>query len=331
MDIDFLLSFKDHNDLQNVFIEITNDNIIKNNYKNKYYNKKIVVKKELTTTISNKYNLILNKLSETNFNLIITEFIDNINYITLSEYEEFQKIIYYKIISEINFINLYLRFIELINYIYNNVLQYDLSFFIKLVNIKFKLDYLNEVNDKYNFINEINSVDNRINNIILIKKLYEYEIINNKIYNYYEDILLDNNTNNISDIYYLKPNINEINTIKLQKLLLIKDLNIRDKILIENLLYNSNKTELDYIIDDYLNKLDINIIIIYINNNCNDSILKINFIKKNIEKYFENNNINLLNLLKKLINNKILNKLDLNNSIKLIKNNNIDDITKFFN
>ena len=344
MDIEFLLSFREHTELQNFHINITETeagNNFKNYYKNdknKYYAKKPQVKKELTITIINKFNLILNKLSETNFNNIIIEYIENINFITINEYEEFQKIIYHKILSEINFINLYLRFIELINYVYNNVLQYNLSYLLNIVDIKFKQDYLNEEisNEKFNFLKEITNLDNRTNNIILIKNLYNYELISNKSYEFYENTLLDNN-NFISDIYYWKPIMNEININKLKNIL-SNNLIIRDKILIENLLNNNNKTELDYIIEDYFinheSKNNTDKLINYINNSgyYKDSISKTNLCKKIIEKQLENNINNiLLILLKKLIDNKVIHKIELTNSFKLIKNIDITYIIEFFN
>ena len=284
MNIDYLLSFKNHIDVQNFNINITDDNLFKNyKYdKNKYYIKKQPLKKD-TTTIINKFNFILNKLSETNFNNIILEFIESINYITIDEYNDFLKTIYIKILSDINFINLYLKFIELINYIYYNVLNHNLSFLINIVNKKFNLDYLNEKinDDNYNFINEFDNPTYRINNIRLIKNLYNYELISIESYNSYEDILLTSNIY-IADIYYWKPIMNEINIVKLHNILSNK-LNIRDKVLIENLLNNNNNTELDYIIDNYITNNIIDEIINYINNYCKDNISKTNLCKNIIE------------------------------------------------
>ena len=338
MNIEFLLSFQDNEKLKNFSLNIIesenyntwNKSLYKND-KNKYY-KKIPVKKDLNITIVNKFNLILNKLSETNFNNIINEFIENINYLTFEEYEELQKTIYIKILSEINFIKIYFKFIELINYIYSNVLGYNLNYFINIINSKFHLDYLSieilDINDKFYFINEINILESRINNIEMIKQLYKYDLINKIEFINYEKLLL-NNSKFIADIYYWKPDMNEENILKLNEIL-NNDLCIRDKILIQNLIHNANKTELDYLLNDYLMENNNNIvkIIEYINLQCIDGISKINFCKSVIELYNENNNIILLDLIKKLLNEKIFNKIDLSNSLKIIKNKDID---KYFN
>lgn len=345
MDIAYLLSFKDFVEVQNFSLNIIDSNINSNLYKNYYKNDKNKylkkpftnpIKKELASIpIVNKFNLIFNKLSETNFNNIIIEFIENINFLTVEEYEEFQKTLYLKIISEINFINSYLRFIELINYVYNNVLNYNLNYLLELVNIKFELDYLKTDfnNEKYNFILELTNNDNRINNIILIKNLYNYELISHDLYQYYENILLDYSQNKyISDIFYWKPIIDESNIIKLKNIL-SNNLNIRDKILIENLLNNDNKIELDYVIDEYCINLNYDKFFNHIttSDSYKDNISKINLCKKILELHLEKKSENiLLNLLKKLINNKILHKNDILNSLKLIKNIKNNNILEFF-
>jgi hypothetical protein len=316
MDIDFLLQFKNNPEVQNFNINLPT--YYQPKIKNETYNKKTSLNPIKKDSIVNKYNLILNKLSETNFNNIITEFIDNINYITNDEYEEFQKVIYLKILSDFNYINLYLRFLELINYVYNNVLQYNLEYLITIVNLKFKYDYLNEniIDDKYIFIK--NLIQHRTNNIILIKNLYTYQWINNV--SFYENIILDNE-NYIEDIYYWKPEMNDTNINKIKEILLT-NLTIRDKVLLENILTNSNNTEFDYIINDYIDNNDMNNILNYINNNCIDNIAKIKLCKNIIDKYMElNKNDKIINLLKELLKRKIIHKNDLN--IKNTYNNDI--------
>ena len=62
-------------------------------------NHKIQSKKD---SIVNRVNLILNKLSESNITLLVTEFIENINQVTSEEFNEIQKTIYLKIVSEIH-------------------------------------------------------------------------------------------------------------------------------------------------------------------------------------------------------------------------------------
>ena len=69
-------------------------------------------------TISNKVNLILNKLSENNINNLIIEFISSINQVNDNEFNDILKTFYIKIISEINFIKIYLDFFKKIIYLY---------------------------------------------------------------------------------------------------------------------------------------------------------------------------------------------------------------------
>ena len=100
-----------------------NNNILKNN--------KIQQKKD---NISNKINLILNKLSENNINNLLIEFIDTIGQVDNETFDEILKIFYLKIINEINFIKIYLDFLKLIIYIYKKIQNY----FIILLKLNLK-------------------------------------------------------------------------------------------------------------------------------------------------------------------------------------------------
>ena len=101
-------------------------------------------------TIENKINLILNKLSETNIDNLLFEFVDNINQVTEEEFEEIQKTFYSKIVSEINFIKIYLHFLKYIGFLYNKVQNFNLKYFIDIV-------YNNFIN-----INDDESIFNKI-------------------------------------------------------------------------------------------------------------------------------------------------------------------------
>ena len=90
MNIELLLSFQNHSELQN----LDNTLLFTNNKNNLIKIKKI----KHQMTILNKMNLILNKLSENNINNLVSEFIDTINYITLDEYNAFLKNVYLKIV-----------------------------------------------------------------------------------------------------------------------------------------------------------------------------------------------------------------------------------------
>ena len=78
-------------------IEKRNKNKNKNNV---LKNQKIQTQKE---NITNKVNLILNKLSEKNIDNLVIEFIENIRIQSSDEYNEFLRVFYLKILSEINF------------------------------------------------------------------------------------------------------------------------------------------------------------------------------------------------------------------------------------
>jgi hypothetical protein len=204
-------------------------------------NTKIQQKKD---SISNKVNLILNKLSENNINNLIIEFIDNIGAINLNDYEEVQKTFYKKIIHEIKFINIYLKFFKIIAYLYNKIYKYTLNFFINIIELKFKKDYLiiNQINDnKFDFLDILNDDIIRINNLLIIKNLIDIQIINPDILLYCDKIIL-NQKLFFSDIYFwfndrkLIPNYIDI----IKFILSNENINTRDKVLLDNLIKNKN-------------------------------------------------------------------------------------------
>ena len=110
-------------------IEKKNRNKNKNNV---LKNQKVQNQKE---NISNKVNLILNKLSEKNIDNLIIEFIENINQVSIESFKEIQKSFYVKIISEINFVNIYLEFLKVISLLYNKTNNlYDFTYVFYLYN-----------------------------------------------------------------------------------------------------------------------------------------------------------------------------------------------------
>lgn len=155
------------------FIKKTNVNILKN--------QKIQTKKE---NIVNRVNLILNKLSESNIDNLIIEFLENINQVDQENFEEIQKTIYIKALSEINFTKIYLQFLRILGYVYRQVQKYDLAFFFSIVESKFRLDYTDwdiEAESKFDFVRDLDGETKRINNLILIKNLVEYKLISDKL------------------------------------------------------------------------------------------------------------------------------------------------------
>lgn len=212
-----------------------NNNFLKNN--------KIQSKKD---TIYNKVNLILNKLTENNFFKLIEEFIDNINYINYNDFNQVLKTFYIKIINEINFIKLYLKFFKYIVYIYYKVYNYDFSYFINIIEIKFKYDYINkniidEENELFSFIISLTNENKQLNNLILINNLIDNNLLSDNIIEYCENILI-NQEIYFSDIYYwynYKFNykkINENDKININKIINNNFINFKDKVLLENLI-----------------------------------------------------------------------------------------------
>ena len=356
MDISTFILFKSNINTQELNNEILKKlNILfpdvekrnKNKYKNNILKtQKIQNQKE---NISNKVNLILNKLSEKNIDNLVIEFIENINQV------------YLKIISEINFINIYIEFLKIIGYLYNQIQEYNLSYFFEIVESKFKNDYTTfEINNNINFLNELNSETNRTNNLILINTMIEYKLISNEIYNYCDEIIL-NQTLFLSDIYYWFNSKNRKLTnhenLKIKELL-NKNITPRDLILLKNLLQyesscnikleqvivnikpeqvivnikqniNTINLECNYIIEEYLLYKSINDIKYFIDTRCDDTINKNKFCENLINKFFTLNketSDEIIQLLKQLVKSRILFKSNLSRGLLLIYHN-WDDIS----
>ena len=368
MDISTFILFKSNINTQELNNEILKKlNILfpdvekrnKNKYKNNILKtQKIQNQKE---NISNKVNLILNKLSEKNIDSLIIEFIEKINQVSNETFKEIQKTFYLKIISEINFINIYIEFLKIIGYLYNQIQEYNLSYFFEIVESKFKNDYTTfEINNNINFLNELNSETNRTNNLILINTMIEYKLISNEIYNYCDEIIL-NQTLFLSDIYYWFNSKNRKLTnhenLKIKELL-NKNITPRDLILLKNLLQyesscnikleqvivnikpeqvivnikqniNTINLECNYIIEEYLLYKSINDIKYFIDTRCDDTINKNKFCENLINKFFTLNketSDEIIQLLKQLVKSRILFKSNLSRGLLLIYHN-WDDIS----
>ena len=359
MDISTFILFKSNINTQELNNEILKKlNILfpdvekrnKNKYKNNILKtQKIQNQKE---NISNKVNLILNKLSEKNIDSLIIEFIEKINQVSNETFKEIQKTFYLKIISEINFINIYIEFLKIIGYLYNQIQEYNLSYFFEIVESKFKNDYTTfEINNNINFLNELNSETNRTNNLILINTMIEYKLISNEIYNYCDEIIL-NQTLFLSDIYYWFNSKNRKLTnhenLKIKELL-NKNITPRDLILLKNLLQyesscnikpeqvivnikqniNTINLECNYIIEEYLLYKSINDIKYFIDTRCDDTINKNKFCENLINKFFilnKETSDEIIQLLKQLVKSRILFKSNLSRGLLLIYHN-WDDIS----
>ena len=267
LDINIFLSLKTNNEVQELdsktidslyslfgnidktrrnkkFNKKTNVNILKN--------QKIQNKKEI---ISNKVNLILNKMSESNIDSLIIEFVENINQVDDDNYDEIQKTFYLKIISEINFIKIYLQFLKVISYLYQKVQNFNISFFYSLVESKFKLDYTDydiDPESKISFIKDMDGETKRLNNLIIINNLVEQKMMSSNIFNECDKHIL-NQSVFIPDIYhwfsFKNRSLNDEEVSKIKKLLKKADITSRETVLLENLinpkstvLHNSTNT-----------------------------------------------------------------------------------------
>lgn len=304
-------------------------------------NQKLQNKKE---TMTNKVNLILNKLSESHMNNLLSEFLENINQINNDEYIEIQKTFYLKMIAEPVFMDIYLKFFKLISFIYNKVLQYDISYFINLVQNKFYYDYKNI--DCDDFLKNLNNENNRLANLQLIINMVNNNIVSKNIYNECDDIIINNKNNIIDTYHWFNLRNKSLTTDEKNKLTLLLD-NIpklsREYILLNSLLENKETTnnivkptkvtinknhlnalECDNIIEEYILIKSLDDIKYFINNRCVDAINKNIFCENLINKYFNSKKETikeLNNLMKLLIDEQLLFKSNLSKGLALVYNN----------
>jgi hypothetical protein len=350
LNIDDFLKCKYNNEcliLDSIIINNILDLISNNDNKNKkskIYQKKVsnVLKnpkiKLLKDKISNKVNLILNKLSENNIDNLVIEFMKNVKIYNIDDYNEFIKAFYIKIISEINFLDNYLNFFYIIISTYKQVYNYDYDYFYNLIECKFKYDYEDIIDTNYDFIHLI--VDNRLNNLTLIKYMIKYNYFDISFEKYIENYIL-NQTKYLSDIYFLlKDKDLSIEYKNKIKLILSEDIQLRDKILIENLLGNSNvpnkiiikskivkeeipdinknNIELENMLEEYLFINNSESLEEYITTNCVNANIKNKFCEFLMERYFISKSEvskQICNLLKHLIKNKYLFKSNLSRGL----------------
>jgi hypothetical protein len=313
-------------------------------------NQKIQNKKD---NVVNKVNLILNKLSETNIDNLIVEFIDNINQVDIDDYELILKAFYLKIIGEINFITIYLQFLKIINLIYNKVQSYNLNFFISIVESKFKLDYTDfdiEPDNKLDWVRDLDGEIKRINNQILIKNLINQKFVSDALTESCDNIIV-NQTVFLPDIYFWfdtrKISDDYLNKIKL--LLQKQNITPRETVLLENLInqpkqnsteflhksqcannlklgspnVDTMKLECENIIEEYLLVKSLDDVVYFITNRCTDAITKNKFCEFLIDKYFMSNKegaSDIIELIKQLIKDQTLFKSNLSRGLLLIYN-----------
>jgi len=352
LSVDFILSFRNHPELMKLdskTIETINKMCINSHKKYKNNNEvsthnmilknpKLQNKKD---NIENKVNLILNKLSENNIDNLLIEFINNIGQLSSEEYNVVQKTFYMKILSEINFVKIYLKFFNSINYIYNKVQNHNMELFISLIETKFYYDYTDlKLSDEYSFLSEMNTEVLRINNQTIIRNFNILNVLNDDILDECKDILFKQ-TKYLADIYYWfqsDNNLSDSDIKNINTILMNDKIQTRDRILLESLCKNNNKKEeqktetkrvdvikdvllleITNIIEEFLLVNELDDVIYFIEKKCTDALSKNKFCYNLIDIYATNNEDKLLDLLKKLYNSEVINKNNINNGIILYK------------
>lgn len=262
MEIDYLLSFKDHPSFQNLSeSHIKKFSIlIKSNKKNK--NKKIKmndtkksssqVKEKIQISkdkIENKFSLLINKLDPSNIDKIIEEFISKFKDISEVEFITFQRYVYTRILKDNKFQSIYVDFFFKIKEILSIIFNYNEEHFISLIEYKFKIDYSeilccenSELNDFTKELKSYDSEDNRINNLELIIKFIEKGYFNKNILDGVTNILL--NSKYIPDIYkfvkndYIKKIYNFEKYYELLKSKVNDNMDTRYKVILNSVLEN---------------------------------------------------------------------------------------------
>jgi hypothetical protein len=270
---------------------------------------------------SNKINLILNKLSENNLQNLLLEFFQNIKILSIEDYNEFIKTIYIKMLNETKFLKSYFEFFKNIIQAYKIANNWDYAYFYDLVENKFCIDYFDLEDNNWDFLKDYENENYRINNLNIIKEMVELKFLSTDFLEILEDQLLNQNKY-LSDIYYYfkdtkmsKQNIEKINVI------LNIDIQIRDKILLQNLI-SENVSEpkknkiifkrkaqplpLEFKIENILTE-NIETIQKFIEANCIETNEKNKFCETLIKLYFNSNDDDkYIDLIIVLINEQIL-------------------------
>jgi hypothetical protein len=306
--------------------------------------------KMMKDKISNKVNLILNKISENNIENLIIEFIENIKLINLEEYNEFLKIIYYKILSEINFLKFYLKFLGIISEIYFIEKSYTLKYFFNMIENKFQNDYYDIIDNDYLFLKDFEDDSRRLNNLTLIYEMVKINYFKKDFELFIENLLI-NQTKYLGDIHHWFKNINLSDTNKLRiNNLINENTQLRDKILLDSLINKTtvdikqtkiiykkplitntivtNNIELENMLEEYLFIDSYESLEEYIKINCSDAIGKNKFCEFIITKYFKlskEEDEKILILFKSMIKKKILFKSNLSRALLNIHNNKMNN------
>lgn len=362
---DYVLSFKNHPDVAKLDIstlEYINKLGCFNDYKNKFVKKthnhllKNPKMQNIKDTLENKVNLIMNKISETNIDNLLLEFINNIGQITIAEYNIIQKTVYIKMINEINFIKIYIDFFIKLNHLYSSVVNYDINTFIHIIQTKFENDYCNkELEEEFSFLKTFEGEQKRTNNLMIIRNCIACQVLSVDLFNLCTELLF-NQTKYLADIYFwlsFDKNISSENIKKIHKVLLTPNIDTRDRILLESLTTDSqvstNKKiptstvstisknivkdtlsmEINNILEEYVLIESLDDVYYFIDKKCHDALSKNKFCLCLITMYLANTDNKLIQLITTLYNNKTINSLQIKNGIELYKKKNTMDVTKY--
>jgi len=271
MKVEYLLSFKDHDDLKNLddeFLNLISENFIKSYSKkvkkklikpilkcNLLKNSKLQTEKN---TIESKVNLILNKLSKNNFDQIIEEFIIKFSEIEQYDFNIILKSLFVKAIKDEKFINIFLKFYNIINQIYSYLFDFNNKYFIDILETKIKFDYQKiKLDTEYSFLENLNSEENRINSLKILIYLVEKNNLKINVINVVSDYLME--TDYIPDINFWfsnkfiknKLDIKNFNEKLVNKL--SNEINNRSLVLLKNLL-DSNDIQYELNLDEELDE-----------------------------------------------------------------------------
>ena len=294
------------NDIKSYFKE-SNIKYVKKNKKlsNVLKNSNFNLKKN---TLNNKIIFILNKLSETNIDNIIIEFIKSIKIDDNENYELIQSIIFEKILKDSKFINIYCDFfIKIIKYIY---VKYNYKPIKLLAIIQLFIDNISvkKENERIIFFNFM---------IIMI----ENNFFNKNIINEISNILVKEKLIPDIKLWFEKFNLNK------ECIMGLKIENKREKLMYESIFENKkhnvkinnninintkNKnnntflTQCQNIIEEY-NYLNLNDEIIYfIKNECKSNENKSFLIEYIIKEFYNKNMKNLFTLFEYIVKKRII-------------------------
>ena len=363
MDLQSFVSLKSSSELDNLSQQIIN--LInqmsggKKNFKNHNNKGNQLLKNPkiqlLKDKLENKVNSVLNKLSELNFNNLLIEFVEFLNKLNEQEFNEVQKAFYLKMQSEVSFVKIYCDFFKVIGNVYTNYANYNISYFINIVETKFKHDYLDmEIPEEFDFLKALDDEDKdisevkRINNLNIINALIMINMLNKDLQSQLDSVLLKQ-TNYFSDIYYWYQNKDLTKETKqtIKNIVTNNALSMRDKVLLDNLLEEevhqvkkqegkretkpvvkkeAIKTdtldiETENIIEEYIYLESIDEIKAFIDERCKDALSKNKFCLYLFNKYFldsQENSEKLLSLVKSMVKTQILFKSNLSRGLLML-------------